>query len=62
MNVSGIDSKPRIVLAKPIDVDIGNHIHRGSCTSVPENSLEIGLDGHVRDLSAIEDVCADCFG
>ena len=27
MHISGIDSKPRIVLAEPINIDIGHNIH-----------------------------------
>lgn len=54
MNICDIDLKPTIVLAKPININICNHIHRRSSSGVPENPLQIGLDCHVRGLMALK--------
>lgn len=54
MNISSINTKPRIGLAKTIDINIGNNINRGPCSCVSENSLQIWLNGHVRSLMTIK--------
>lgn len=54
MHICDIDSKTRIVLAKPVDIYISNHINRRPGSCVPENPLQIRLNRHVRSLVTLE--------
>lgn len=61
MNISRVDSKTRVSLAKPININIGDDINRWTCSSVSENSLEIRLNAHVWWFIAIENLSSGIF-
>lgn len=54
MDIGGADAESGIDLAEPVDVDVGDHVHRRSGSGIPKDSLEVRLDSHVGSFVAIK--------
>lgn len=54
MHIPTTDSELRVVLTQPVDINIRHNVDRRAGPSVPEDPLQVGLDGHVRSLVRVE--------
>ena len=54
MHIPGTDFELRVVLAKPVNINIGHDVNGRAGPRVPEDPLQIGLDCQVWAFAAVE--------